>query len=102
MMKKFNVNPVDGYQAHLFICTKNKDDKECCGEKGSQVLHTNIKQQAKKRWGNKVRINASGCLGYCSQGIAAVLYPQGKWLVGLTSEDDKKINSLLEQSLDKE
>ena len=33
------------------------------------------------------RINASGCLGHCQEGITAVLYPEGKWFTGLKEDD---------------
>jgi predicted metal-binding protein len=84
-----------GYKAHLFICTNKKDGKECCAEKRSENLRKAVKDLAKQKWGKDVRINSAGCLDHCSEGIAAVLYPQGEWFTHLkdTSED---ANALIE------
>lgn len=31
----------------------------------------------------RIRINASGCLGQCENGIACVIYPQNQWHLNL-------------------
>ena len=36
---------------------------------------------------DKIRISSSGCLGRCSEGPAAVSYPEGKWY-NLYEKDD--------------
>ncbi len=71
------------YKAHLFICTNKKDGKPCCADKNAEALRKKVKDRAKEKWGIQVRINASGCLDHCNEGIAAVLYPQGEWFTGL-------------------
>lgn len=90
------------YRAHLFICTNQKPGgKECCSPKGADALRLRVKEEAKKRWGQDVRINSSGCLDACSEGIVAVLYPQGKWVRGLTDspESEKALLDLIEENL---
>jgi hypothetical protein len=50
-------------------------------------LRAELKRFAKEQgWGARVRVNASGCLGRCEEGIAAVLYPQSEWFTELTPE----------------
>jgi (2Fe-2S) ferredoxin len=92
------------YKAHLFICTNKKDGKECCADKASESLRKRVKDLAKDKWGRQVRINASGCLDRCSEGITAVLYPQGEWFTGLRdSEDDAQaLMEAIEGIFDKE
>lgn len=63
-----------GYDTHLFICTNSPDKPGKCGSKGSEELRRNLKERCRSEFGKQVRINASGCLGHCEHGIAAVLY----------------------------
>ena len=88
-----------GYEAHLFICTKSKPSGECCASKESERLVLKLKEWAHARWGNSVRINASGCLGYCARGITAVLYPSNQWVTHLTANDLPKLQELLENQM---
>lgn len=75
------------YKAHLFICTNVREVGECCGKKGAQELRQLIKDKVTKEpdWKGKVRVNASGCLNQCSNGIAAVIYPSQHWHLNLTA-----------------
>lgn len=87
--------------AHLFICTNQREKGQCCAARGSIELRDRLKKEAKKRWGAKVRINASGCLGHCEEGIAAVLYPKGQWFVNLNEHSDDVLLAALSETLDK-
>jgi len=87
------------YKAHLFICTNRKNGKPCCAEKGAEDLRLKLKEWAKKEFGPSVRINASGCLDRCGEGITAVLYPQNIWLTEIKSTDEEKLKSLLREAL---
>lgn len=86
------------YKAHLFVCTNRRDNGRCCASKGSQELRDRVKKAAKERWGKTVRVNSAGCLGQCDEGIAAVVYPQGKWLLNLKGDDDQKLIDALERA----
>lgn len=89
------------YKAHVFICTNTREEgKESCGAKGSEKLRKKLKEDCKELFGKEVRINASGCLGPCEEGIACVIYPDNVWKLNLTTgdrdqllEDIKKILS---------
>lgn len=76
-------------KAHLFICTNRPDIEGKCGSKGSEDLRSELKHRCKEVFGKSddLRINSSGCLGFCERGITAVLYPQGKWFHELTQKD---------------
>lgn len=87
-------------EAHVFICTHTRTDKASCGAKGSEGLRDEVKAEARKSFaGNKIRINASGCLGHCEEGIACVIYPQQKWLLGLNSGDAQTVCKSLDEAL---
>lgn|GEM_PF-766762 len=87
---------------HLFVCTNTKDVGESCGKKDSALLRDNLKEWAAKahpEWRGRVRVNASGCLGHCKRGIAAVMYPQGHWFTELKKDDDAVLREALESSM---
>ena len=77
------------YDAHLFICTNLKgpgpdgQPRASCAAKGSEKLRESVKSAAAKRFaGQSFRVNASGCLGACEEGIAAVCFggaAGGQW-----------------------
>lgn len=82
---------------HLFICTNQRDGKQSCGGSGSEALIDELKKWAKAEGlkGEGVRINRSGCLGPCEDGIVAVCYPEGNWLTQLTPDDGEKLKSIV-------
>ena len=91
--------------AHLFICTHHREKGESCAAKGSAELRDRLKQDFKEHplpENHKIRINASGCLGHCKDGITAVLYPQGIWMTHLTSQDDRKVREVVEIELSRQ
>lgn len=91
----------DKLKAHVFICTNIKEKGESCGAKNAQKLRDNIKLFCKSHEAEyvNVRINASGCLGKCKEGISAVIYPQGIWLKNLKENDDQIILTELSKVL---
>jgi (2Fe-2S) ferredoxin len=88
-------------RAHLFVCTNQKANGSCCGAKGGAELRAAVKELSKARpeWKGKVRINSAGCLGHCEEGIAAVIYPQGKWFTNLKSSDSQLLIDAVDEAL---
>ena len=74
------------YEKHVFVCiNKREEGKVCCAARGSEEVVKILKEKvATKGLAGKIRINKSGCLGQCSQGISAVVYPEGIWYGGFT------------------
>lgn len=86
------------FEKHIFICTNSRTDgRECCASKGSEDLHKKLKEwvKADKTLSQKVKISKSGCLSHCEEGIAAVIYPEQKWLTKVEASDFEKIQLLL-------
>jgi predicted metal-binding protein len=82
------------YKCHLFICTNTKDKGESCGPKESGALRLELKKRLEEKYPDLrpyFRINASGCLGQCEKGIAAVCYPAGEWQTHLELKDIEKL-----------
>lgn len=76
------------YKTHVFVCTNAPDKPGKCGHKGGEELRQNLKKKCSEHFSkDEVRVNASGCLGYCEQGLAAVVYPQKEWRLNLKKED---------------
>lgn len=91
------------YECHVFICTNQREGgRECCANKGSVELRNQLKTWARKKYGNRVRINASGCFDFCSRGIVAVIYPQGEWLLNLKSDSLEELQKAISEKMDKE
>lgn len=85
-------------EKHLFVCTNERPaSKASCGAQGAQKLRDELKSLCKKELsGVPHRINSSGCLGHCEKGIAAVLYPEGKWFFNLKAGDASKLVASLQ------
>jgi predicted metal-binding protein len=89
-------------KAHLFVCTNGKDVPGKCGHKNSENLRKKLKETCSQQsWSKEVRINASGCLGKCEQGIAAVLYPQGIWKTQLQETSHDELFNLVKSEVEK-
>ena len=86
----------------LFVCTNQRVDGASCGAKGSVQLREQLKSRCKEALGDQakqLRVSASGCLGQCQEGIASVLYPADKWLLGFEAQDAELIFKLLKNDL---
>ena len=94
----------DGHnlEAHVFVCTNAREGKKSCAGSGSLELREGIKkicQDPDRHWHGRVRINTAGCLGRCEKGVAAVIYPEGKWLENLKATDVAVVEAELKRIL---
>lgn len=96
-----------GFQQHLFICTNSPDKKGKCGHKGSEDLRKKLKEECREAFEKgTVRVNSSGCLGYCENGIAAVIYrtdppvdvSSTEWFLDLDDKDSDVLLSALKKA----
>ena len=85
-----------GYQRHMFICAHERGPeakRPCCLTRGGMDLMKRLKNAAKQEGLSGVRVQKSGCLDFCENGISCVVYPEGVWYT-LTGEEN--IPDLLE------
>jgi (2Fe-2S) ferredoxin len=79
------------YRKTAFVCTNARDGgRVACGNpgRGGLELCEALKKGAKERGlKGKVRVARTGCLDLCEQGPNVFLYPDGRWLSGLTPAD---------------
>ncbi len=84
------------YQRHLFLCLNRRENGEqACNNAGlaEEVFHV-AKKHAKAlgiHGEGQVRVNRAGCLGRCSEGPVAVVYPDAVWYTYIDAEDVKEI-----------
>lgn len=67
---------------HVFVCVNERNErnpKGCCASKDSLEIMTQIKRTMKDKGIKDIRVNKSGCLGCCENGISCVIYPEGTW-----------------------
>jgi (2Fe-2S) ferredoxin len=80
---------------HLLVCTNRRDPggKPSCAARGSEALLDALKAglKASPALSASAWITKSGCLKHCSQGPAAVLWPEGLVLAGLRPEDAPRL-----------
>ena len=89
-----------GYKSHLFVCTNSPDREGKCGSKGAEKLRMEMKEKCREAFGKDVRVSGSGCLGYCEQGIAAVIYPKTDWHLNLQNTDGEELFAAVKKSLE--
>ena len=89
-----------GFETHVFICSHSRPDdavRPSCGPRGSLEIMTELKRRVKSIGIESIRVQKSGCLDYCENGISCVIYPDSEWY-SIKSEDD--LESLLKRILD--
>lgn len=83
-MKKNNI-----FEKHVFVCTYGTT---CSGKAPVEEIVSMMKDEVTdKGLKNKIRINKSGCLGWCSSGASMVVYPEAVWYTELDTDKAKKI-----------
>lgn len=84
---------MEPFRYHVLICTQQKlEDKAYCKERGGEVVLKELRRQVYLHQLNQqVQITPCGCLGLCGQGPNMVVYPDGVWYSGITTQDMKDI-----------
>ena len=96
-MRKFGAP----FRKAIFICTHKRPDGHpvpCCANRDGMALRQELREMVKaKGLDHELKVFTSGCLGACEHGPAAVRYPDGEYLLGITQKDLPEImNELLE------
>ena len=85
-----------GYTRHLFICGHERQEGSArphCQGRGSMELLSQLKMLTREAGLKNIRVQKSGCLDYCEQGISCVVYPEGTWY---SLKDDVHLSDLVE------
>jgi len=87
------------FKKHIFICTNLRENNlaSCCHPKGGLEVQRRFKQRIKElNTHTDIRVNKSGCLDACEQGVTLVIYPQQIWYGGVTVDD---VDEIIEKSV---
>tara|TARA_B110000495_G_C22736424_1_gene431973 strand:+ start:23 stop:340 length:318 start_codon:yes stop_codon:yes gene_type:complete len=85
----------DELRMHVFVCVNERDSSNprgCCSSKDSLEIMTKLKKRVNNLCADDVRVNKSGCLNMCENGVACVIYPQGIWYT--IPNEDYAINEI--------
>ena len=79
-----SASPLPPYYArHVFFCCNQRDTgNPGCGSYGAEAAAAHCKQRLKDlglHGPGQARVSRAGCLGRCSAGPVAVVYPEGVW-----------------------
>jgi len=76
LQKRIRKARVDTMQRHVLVCT----DDDCGGSSVAKALRKAIAAHGLR---STVSIAKVDCLGICTKGTIAVVYPEGTWYAGL-------------------
>ena len=83
------------FEQHIFVCTQCQyvcSNGKACGPDIAPAFRKSLKSKVKTQFPEKnIRVNSSGCLGQCEQGISAVIYPQGEWELNLRPGEEERL-----------
>lgn len=84
------------YKVHVFVCTNQKKGS-CCADVGGDEIRSELKSWIKENpdWKKRIRINNSGCLDRCKDGVAIAIYPQNKWVINARKHDIPELKNLI-------
>ncbi len=73
---------------HIFVCAsfRGTEAKGKCIKKDSMSLIPYLEEELADRELNAM-VSTTGCLKLCEEGPVMVVYPQGYWYKGVTSQD---------------
>ena len=84
----------------FFICTNEPLQSNKCGGKGAQELKSSISDFISSQGlTDQVKVTESGCLGFCSKGIAGVIYPKSQWVTLMKLSNLKAVKQMLLKKL---
>lgn len=82
---------------HIFVCAsfRGTEAKGMCIKKESLQLIPYLEEEIADR-GLNAMVSTTGCLNLCDEGPVMVVYPQGYWYRGVSSEEavDEILDSL--------
>ncbi len=88
-----------GFDMHVFICGHSRPEDavrpNCCSKNSLGIL-TELKKKVRDSGVKGIRVQKSGCLDFCENGISCVIYPMAEWY---TIDGIEDIEILLERIL---
>lgn len=84
---------MEPFRYHVYICDQKKPEGvPCCSARGSATTIEALRREiAASRLDGTVQVTVCGSLGLCERGPNMVVYPEGVWYSGVTTEDIPEI-----------
>ncbi len=83
------------YKYHVFCCVNERPEDNpkgsCCAKGSADVLDYFRGTVHEKGIKKEVKVTGTKCLGACSRGPSAVVYPEGVWYTVPTQKDAREI-----------
>ena len=79
------------YQRHIFVCVNEREQGDCCANKGADILRALRDHVNKNGLFGKFNITKTKCLGHCAEGPTIAIYPDGKIFKKVSTDDVKEI-----------
>ncbi|HJM66760.1 MAG TPA: (2Fe-2S) ferredoxin domain-containing protein [Candidatus Thalassarchaeaceae archaeon] len=71
-----------GFDMHVFVCGHSRTDEaarpNCCSQNSLELL-SELKKRVRESGTSGIRVQKSGCLDFCENGISCVIYPMEEW-----------------------
>jgi (2Fe-2S) ferredoxin/SAM-dependent methyltransferase len=84
---------MEAFRYHIYICDQKKPEGiPGCSAKGSAKIIEILRKEIMSRGlANDIQVTTCGSLGLCESGPNMVVYPDGVWYSGVTSDDVPEI-----------
>lgn len=80
---------------HVFVCTSSRINGQqkgfCCSKDAVEVVQSFMEELDSNDLSGEVMVTNTGCFGICEAGPVVVVYPEGVWYRGVTTEDVAEI-----------
>ncbi len=76
----------------IYVCLNERETGTCCAARNSPEIHLLLKEAIRVRGLNtQIRVSRSGCMGRCGNGPNVLVFPDGVWYSGVSSNDVETI-----------
>ncbi len=80
---------------HVFVCTSSRINGQqkgfCCSKDAVGIVQSFMEELDSNDLSGEVMVTNTGCFGICEAGPVVVVYPEGVWYRGVTTEDVAEI-----------
>ena len=74
----------------VFVCCNERapGERVCCAAGGGQAIRDRLKAMVRERGlRGKIRVSQSGCMDRCEHGPNLMIFPDNRWLSGVSEAD---------------
>lgn len=80
---------------HVFVCSSSRINGQqkgfCFSKESVSIIQSFMEEIADRGLEDEIMVTNTGCFGICEQGPIIVVYPEGVWYRGVTTDDVAEI-----------